>query len=93
MYTEFIIIYAALAVILLLLIALFIMVIRLLKNSDNRVYFPTGGNAAPPRPTYSNPERQAAPDRQTEQNVAFCVSCGAVLSPEQKFCPKCGNKR
>lgn len=91
MYTEFIIIYAALAVIVLLLAALLVLVIRLTKRDAAEVYFPTGG-AVPPAKAVSSTEVPAQAQLRGDK-IAFCTSCGAELAPEQKFCPKCGSKR
>lgn len=91
MYTEFIIIYAALAVIVLLLAALLILVIRLTKRGSAEVFFPTGGAvpSAKAAPTLETPV-QAQP---CGDKIVFCTSCGSELTPGQKFCPKCGSKR
>lgn len=91
MYTEFIIIYAALAVIVLLLAALLVLVIRLTKRDTAEVYFPTGNTVPPVKavPTQEAPA-QAQP---CVDKIVFCTSCGAAMNPEQKFCPRCGSKR
>ena len=91
MYTEFIIIYAALAVIVLLLAALLVLVIRLTKRDAAEMYFPAGGTVSPTK-TVPMPETSAQVQTCGDK-IVFCTSCGSELTPGQKFCPKCGSKR
>lgn len=92
MYTEFIIIYATLAAVLVLLITLLVLQIKLLHRTDSAPRATGHTYPTPPSaPPASAPRMETATSAQ--RPVAFCKACAAELTPEQRFCPKCGTRR
>lgn len=81
MYTEFLIIYAALGVLFLMLAAVIVLLIVLLKK-DNSTYIPHN-NYNPPVQTSAVPTG----------NIVFCKKCAAEFDSSQRVCPKCGTPR
>ncbi len=88
MYPEFIAIYIGIAVIIALGIAILILLIKLLKNSND---FPMPKqNMAPTikaQPNVSNASNQE------NGNMAFCKKCATQFNASERFCPKCGTPR
>jgi len=87
-YTEFIIIFIGLGILLMFSIANLILLIVLLKR----------GNDMPVRsfnnftPTPTGYESQA-PKAGMGGNIVFCKKCATEFDASQKYCPKCGTAR
>lgn len=88
MYPEFIAIYIGIAVIIALGIAILILLIKLLKNS-NDLTIPKQ-NIAPTIKTQSNVSNTS---NQENGNMAFCKKCATQFNSSERFCPKCGTPR
>lgn len=82
MYTEFLIIYIGLGILVLLGIAILILLIMLLKK-DQGAYIPQNNNYIP------NVQTTATPSG----NIVFCKKCAAEFDSSQRACPKCGTPR
>ena len=84
MYTEFLIIYIMLGVLILLMIVAVILLIAVLKK--------TGSNSSRNRyqqqmPTYQQGAQNSA------GGVAFCKNCGSQFNASLRVCPRCGTPR
>lgn len=88
MYPEFIAIYIGIAVIIALGIAILILLIKLLKNS-NDLPMPKQ-NITPIIKTQPNVSNAS---NQENGNMAFCKKCAAQFNDSERFCPKCGTPR
>lgn len=88
MYPEFIAIYIGIAVIIALGVAILILLIKLLKNS-NDLPMPKQ-NVAPTIKTQPNASNTS---NQENENMAFCKKCATQFNASERFCPKCGTPR
>ncbi len=88
MYPEFIAIYIGIAVIIALGIAILILLIKLLKNS-NDLPMPKQ-NITPIIKTQPNVSNAS---NQENGNMAFCKKCATQFNASERFCPKCGTPR
>lgn len=99
MYTEFIIIYAALAVIIGLLVFILIKLLKMGKNKPAQTNYQPTQSAN----VYANPsvgqnatmnhyaaQSQPAP---SGDRVVFCYKCGNQYSISENRCPHCGAPR
>ncbi len=88
MYPEFIAIYIGMAVIIALGVAILILLIKLLKNS-NDLPMPKQ-NITPTIKTQPNVSNDS---NQENGNMAFCKKCATQFNASERFCPKCGTSR
>lgn len=79
MYPEFIPIYAGLAVVLLVVIAILVLLIITLKKVNGRY----GGVSSKFNPSVGS----------LVENKVFCRKCATQYSISESFCPKCGTSR
>ena len=85
MYTEFLIIYIMLGVLILLAIIGIVLLIAVLKKAGsgtNRSRY----QAQPPMYQQMNPGTAAG-------GVAFCKNCGSQFNASLRVCPRCGSPR
>lgn len=82
MYTEFIIMYIGLGVLILLAIAILVLLIVLL-NKEPKVYAPKSYNSV----------SQGAQTYNVTGNIVFCKKCATQFNSSQRACPKCGTPR
>ncbi len=92
MYTEFIIIYVLLGLVLAISIFNAVMIFLLKKNggSIGRTYNPTMNYSAP---TNNNTLKETAYNNQPSGNVVFCKKCASQFDSSERVCPRCGTPR
>lgn len=105
MYTEFILIFAGLGIIIVFLLVILILLIVLMKKSSNDLPSgafmtaptpPTPNSSSAPSYRQANPYQQAAPvSGQPSQggSIVFCKNCYTQFDASVQFCPKCGSPR
>jgi NADH pyrophosphatase NudC (nudix superfamily) len=86
MYPEFIPIYAGLAVLIGLCVAILILLVKQSKNIS--------GYTMPKQKKINNSGYTNHKSRDLyNSNMAFCKKCATQFSASERFCPKCGTPR
>lgn len=106
MYTEFILIFAGLGIIIVFLLIILILLIVLIKKSSNDLT--TGAFMTVPTSAVASPQPAASVYGQVSSyqqgssvsgqpsqggSVAFCKNCYTQFDASAQFCPKCGSPR
>lgn len=97
MYTEIMILFVGIGLIILLLITVLVLLIILLKKSSGDL--PAGAfMASPVVPSVQVPQQAsqpaAVPGQQFQGNgVTFCKNCYTQFDASVQFCPKCGTPK
>ena len=87
MYIEFLIIYAALAVLFILLTVIIIMLAVVMKRLNGRVAArPDNGRTVPLR-------KRESPENTGAVGLVYCVNCGTSYDSRAKICPRCKQGR
>lgn len=90
MYTEFIIIFSGLGVVIALLLAVLVLLIILLKKTSNDI--PISSFTAPM--TAAAGQIQPTPNSSAANSgVVYCRNCFTEFDATAQFCPKCGTPR
>lgn len=92
MYTEFIIIYIALGLILAISIVNFIMILLLKRNGSSirKTFNPTINYSAP---TNNIMPQEATYNNRPSGNIVFCKNCATEFDSSARVCPRCGTPR
>lgn len=97
MYTEIMVLFVGIGLIILLLITILILLIILLKKSAGD--FPVAFTAPPVIPSVQVPQGAQQPassltQQQFQANgVTFCKNCYTQFDASVQFCPKCGTPK